>query len=424
MVRAALPHATFTVARDQDIFHTQEKLEKRERTVNKACRVVWNILSVIIFPIGLARLTIIVVRLIATSMIFPAGQEYNWAYQTKELEKKNADWNKTKATLDAKKALLKGEKSANKIAKLQEETQRLRDRIRVLEVGYSLGGFIRPSMVSMLNKLDKGREDFLRDNKASAEQITVETADGVKLDTLVWHNSEQERLPADQQKWIIHFNGNCMCYEERLDSLKELSNDSGASVYLFNYRGVMRSEGSFERTHDLVVDGEALVQYLLNQGVREDNILIHGLSLGGAAGVEVAANHRRMHHCNERSLSTIPNFLKGMLTTTLLPRRLAHGLGSLVGKIVEMSGHRFDSVKHYRKIDGNKFLIYCAQDEVMNHPAGLYLKVNESAENMIRLPDWYGHCEPMEGRIYSAYISKVQQALGLESEIESNLELV
>ena len=97
-----------------------------------------------------------------------------------------------------------------------------------------------------------------------------------------------------------------------------------------------------------------------------------------------------------------------------LPKCLASGLGSIVGKIVEISGQKFDSFKHYRNITGNKFLIYCAMDEVMQDPAGLYLKVHERAENTIRLSDEYGHCEAMEGTSYESYISKVQQALQLE----------
>src|SRR5262249_40432532 len=142
----------------------------------------------------------------------------------------------------------------------------------------------------------------------------------------------QQNVPADQQKWIIFLNGNGGCYEENLYKLVKESNATGANVLSGNYRGVMRSEGKATCAHHLVLDAEAMIQFLLDKGVQPKNIMIHGWSLGGAVATEVATYHQEqdnaMSICSDRSLASIADVIKA-----IIPGKLGWLISKLPGTV-------------------------------------------------------------------------------------------
>ena len=214
---------------------------------------------------------------------------------------------------------------------------------------------------------DQAREKFLKEN--NAEQITARTADGIDLDLL----SIKANEPAEDQKWIVYFLGNSSCYEKKLRLLKEISQQTGANLLTGNYRGVMRSKGRAKSSKDLIMDGETMVQYLLRKGVAPENILIHGMSLGGAVAAQVAALHQKkgheMHLCAERSFSSVKDLAKS---------RFGWPLGILAGKLADAADWQFNSLKSYQQIRGNKFTIYTREDSTIKYDASLYKKLKES----------------------------------------------
>lgn len=91
----------------------------------------------------------------------------------------------------------------------------------------------------------------------------------------------------ESKKWIVIFNGMGDQYESHLDALNALSEDVGANVLAFNYRGVGMSSGKPASIKDWVEDGQYVLQYLEKNGVKAEDITIYGHSLGGGIASDV-----------------------------------------------------------------------------------------------------------------------------------------
>lgn len=280
-------------------------IEGFAQLINKICRVAWNILSVVIFPIGLIRFA---VQIIAPLLVLPAARKFDLDEKTRELQELPED-------------------QATKRAQLEQA-------------------------INMIRQLHAKRSQFLESHEA--EQITIQTADGVELDTFKILNEASD-------KWIVDFRPNASCYEEALDELKNISEKTGANVYTGNYRGVMRSKGAIRSTHDMELDGAAMVEKLLSEGVLQENILIHGRSIGGGVGAAVASRYPKVHHCNDRSFASLSHVIKDWLP-----------LGGLLAKIAWLAGWRFDSVENFKKIQGHRLVIFSRTDGVIPFQASLY----------------------------------------------------
>ena len=104
--------------------------------------------------------------------------------------------------------------------------------------------------------------------------------DGIKLHA--WFVRAENPLGV-----LLNFHGNAGNLANRSEKIRRLKN-AGLSVFIFDYRGYGRSEGS--PTEDgAYMDGRAAYDYLVGlPGV--DSVIIHGTSLGGAVAVDVAAS--------------------------------------------------------------------------------------------------------------------------------------
>lgn len=333
-----LPVSKFHVTETHDIFHTKQILADEQKTLAKIRRVAWNIFSIVVFPVGIGRLIGKVGKLVVSLIILPAAEMYN-------LDKKKAQYAKN-------------------------HDPELLEKIKEIE------------------QLHQGREEFLKTPSNHATQTTLQTADDVKIDTVAVCNEKQSQIPEKEQKWIIFLNGNAMCYEKNLDGLVKLAQVTDANVLSGNYRGVMRSEGLATSAHHLVLDAEAMIQHLLDQGVQPKNIMIHGWSLGGAVAAEAAAYHQEkgneMHLCSERSFASVAEVVK-----TMFPGKL----GWVLSKFPSTVGWEFQSVKNFQNVKGYKFTIYSKQDGVIKHDAGLFKHVEKLDKALKSIPieargDW------------------------------------
>jgi esterase/lipase len=302
----------------------------------------------IVFPIGIVRF----VRWVAPMLILPAASTFN-------LEEKKRAFEKNPANIE------------------------LEDKM------------------DGIKNLHEMRDRFLRCNK-NAEPVSITTEDGVELDTIKIESPSSN-------KWIIYFHGNDMCYEQALEDLKVISQRTGANVYTGNYRGVMRSCGKMARTHDLILDGKALVKQLLEEGVLQENILIHGFSLGGAIATDVAALYPKVHLCNERSFASLMDFLKGHLSL----------FGVFLGAIAWFSGFKFSAAKNFEKIQGEKLVMYHQQDKVIRYKGSMH-KVLENQKVAHKPYEMTfeasnHHCEPLisQTEAFNAYVHFVKEALSL-----------
>ena len=256
--------------------------------------------------------------------------------------------------------------------------------------------FILPSIKLPKASLDKERNKHLVDvNFAKkCERIVIQTADHIKLDTFMVHHPIEKNKAIQEQKYIIYFNGNANTYETSLPTLRKISEETGVNVYSGNYRGVGHSEGFPADVRDLAMDGEALLNYLLSQGVSQKNILIHGKFLGGAVGAYVAAMHqeegKEINYCGERTFALMKEHVKaishryrqklrkvnkftGKIHSTFLSI-----LNSLAARLICALGWNFKTLESYKSIKGHKFIIYHRRDPIIPYAASLYKRYKDS----------------------------------------------
>ena len=115
------------------------------------------------------------------------------------------------------------------------------------------------------------------------EDVSFQTADGLRLNG--WF------FPADKDSSRQHFvyllcHGNAGNISHRLEHVAALL-ETGASVFIFDYRGYGRSEGrpSEDGTY---LDGQAAHQWVRQRGFTATNIIVLGESLGGGIASELA----------------------------------------------------------------------------------------------------------------------------------------
>lgn len=223
-----------------------------------------------------------------------------------------------------------------------------------------------------LNYSDKTKQNerekkdaYLTWHSLISQSFRLKTSDKAEIDgVLLFRDKNQKKefqsgQNMQDQKWIVKFNGNAMLYEEKLSDDHQYGQNVGANVLEFNYRGVGESTGTPTKPEDLIRDGETCIQYLLSKGVKEENILIHGLSLGGGVGTQVAAMHDKISMISEKSFSSLSAVVKA-------------NFGRVAGALLRGLGWELDSVKVWHKIK-NKLIVVHKEDQLMQYKkASLY----------------------------------------------------
>lgn len=114
----------------------------------------------------------------------------------------------------------------------------------------------------------------------NVREITLKTPDGVEL--VNWYTPAQTGKPT-----IIFFQGNAGALWHRYERFA-FYQKAGLGVFFFGYRGYGGSGGS-PNEKNLVADAELALDWLNNQGVSSDKIIIIGESLGSGVSVQLAA---------------------------------------------------------------------------------------------------------------------------------------
>lgn len=192
----------------------------------------------------------------------------------------------------------------------------------------------------------------------SAETFFIATHDGAKLHTL--EIKQRDETPIPNQKYIINFIGNGDCYELYLDEMKNDATTLNCNVIGFNFRNVSQSTGKVKSKDDLVTDGIAQVQRLLDLKIDPEHITLKGQSLGSAVATLVAKhfydNGIKINLFNGRSFSTITNYVVGQVRTVAKFDTDDSFLGKVVDKIINPiigdKEHTGYSENIYKKILG------------------------------------------------------------------------
>lgn len=140
----------------------------------------------------------------------------------------------------------------------------------------------------------------------------IKSTDNARIDCCEYVNAKGKKSAASSKKVIIHAVGNFDVYENHTQEfITEAKKFPDTMVVGFNSRGVLASTGNPRSENDWIDDAVSLIEHYRAQGIKTENILLTGHSLGGAI-VTLAAAKLYQQDCqkaklqNPRSKAKIP----------------------------------------------------------------------------------------------------------------------
>ncbi len=220
----------------------------------------------------------------------------------------------------------------------------------------------------------KSKSDFIDDKENdlyNIKSIEVPAPNDARLDTVEIEFLEKDKVQERREKvYIVYFFGNAESHEnmtnDMKDDAKSLSEQGIPNTIIgFNYRGVRGSTGKARSKYDLVLDGIAEVNRLLEQGVPAKDIYLYGFSLGGAIAAAVAAHFHsigeEVNLFSRSSFSTTAKVVLGWIrnrgvdngqgyTESWQGRFLGWMFERIIGFTLRLSGWDMDAIEAWRKI--------------------------------------------------------------------------
>ena len=116
------------------------------------------------------------------------------------------------------------------------------------------------------------------------EDVWFHASDGVKLHGWYFPNP-------DAKATLLFFHGNAGNLSHRLDNIRDLV-PLGLNVFIFDYRGYGRSEGSPDET-GILLDAQAAYDTLIQtRNATPDRLILFGRSLGGVFAAHTARHNK------------------------------------------------------------------------------------------------------------------------------------
>ena len=116
----------------------------------------------------------------------------------------------------------------------------------------------------------------------SIEKIKINTQDGIEL--MSWYHNKN----VNNYKTILFLHGNAGSLENRIHKINHFK-DMNINFLLVAWRGFSGNKGT-PTEKGLYEDAESAVRWLKSKGVRENNIIVYGESLGTGVATEIAQN--------------------------------------------------------------------------------------------------------------------------------------
>ncbi|MDH5325680.1 MAG: alpha/beta hydrolase [Gammaproteobacteria bacterium] len=184
------------------------------------------------------------------------------------------------------------------------------------------------------------------------EDVTLNTRDGISLHA--WY------IPHPNQNGVLlFFHGNAGNISHRLDSI-QLFHQLGFSVFIPDYRGYGRSQGSPSES-GTYKDADAAIEYLTQQrGIASETITVFGRSLGGAIAGYTAANYPVAGLILESTFTSAKDMAARVVPWPVFPVRL-------------LSRYSYDSRKRLEQIQCPILIVHSPEDEVIPYAHGLSL---------------------------------------------------
>jgi len=132
--------------------------------------------------------------------------------------------------------------------------------------------------------VDNYLKDDLVEEPTEIQKVKITTED--KIDLIGWfYNKDIKKF-----KTILFFHGNAGSLENRTYKLNHLK-DLDVNFLIIAWRGFSGNEGKPNEA-GLYEDGRSAVKWLNTKGIKDENIILYGESLGTAIAVEIAQNKK------------------------------------------------------------------------------------------------------------------------------------
>ena len=115
------------------------------------------------------------------------------------------------------------------------------------------------------------------------DKVKINTEDNIEL--LAWYHVKD----IDSYKTILFLHGNAGSLENRIHKINHF-NEMEINFLIISWRGFSGNEGK-PTEEGLYKDAKGAVKWLINKGVKKENIVIYGESLGTGVATEISQNN-------------------------------------------------------------------------------------------------------------------------------------
>lgn len=220
------------------------------------------------------------------------------------------------------------------------------------------------------------------------DERTIATPDGEKL--ICWYGKAKPGRPT-----LLYFHGNGGALEFRTASIRRYL-DNGRGMFMMSYRGYSGSTGSPSEAAN-VADAKLAYDALVQDGVRPEDIILYGESLGSSVAIQVAAEKKVAGVILDSPFTSIAELAAGLYPW--LPVNL-------------LLKDRYDSIAHIRDVRVPVFIIHGEADDIVPVEMGrrLFAAANEP-KDIVTIPG-VGHAVHDEATfgIINHWIDKLRSA--------------
>ncbi|MBA3661137.1 MAG: hypothetical protein H0W64_05395 [Gammaproteobacteria bacterium] len=173
-----------------------------------------------------------------------------------------------------------------------------------------IGNYILPAQHSIPKNIPLNIEE---EGNSSFSNFMVSSVNGAELDTLIIRPNHLKK----NSPYVVYLCGMRGSYTHKIKQYQQRAEQYGHTAICFNYTNVGNSTGEVYNEKQLINDGKAQVQRLLDLNIPANKITLYGLSLGGAIATLIVSQFQkrglRIRLINDRSFSKLSEALPQQL---------------------------------------------------------------------------------------------------------------
>jgi fermentation-respiration switch protein FrsA (DUF1100 family) len=177
--------------------------------------------------------------------------------------------------------------------------------------------------------------------------VTLKTKDQVQLTS--WYKPAQGHQPT-----VLFFHGNAGHIGHRMPLIRQFLH-AGLGVFLLEYRGYGGNLGA-PTEEGLYEDGRAAFQFLQQQGITAQNMVVYGESLGTGVATQLAVEHPLCAVILQSPFTSLASLARHHYPWIPIP-----------------PWDRFNSLERIKHIQAPLLIIHGKQDQIVPYDEGLML---------------------------------------------------